>query len=42
MQTSILSVVGKTLKFLFSTALSNGTVKLYYQVDELKTQQFTV
>ena len=35
----ILSIVGKTLKFLFGTALSDDIVKLDQKVDELKTQQ---
>jgi uncharacterized coiled-coil DUF342 family protein len=35
----ILSVVSKTLKFLFGTALSNDILKLDQKVEELKTQQ---
>jgi hypothetical protein len=35
----ILSTGGKTLKFLFSTALSNDIVKLDQKVEGLKTQQ---
>ena len=35
----ILSIVGKTLKFLFGTALSDDIVRLDQKVDELKTQQ---
>ena len=31
--------MGKTLKFLFGTALSHDVVKLDEKVDELKTQQ---
>ena len=35
----ILSIVGKTFKFLFGTVLSDDIVRLDQKVDELKTQQ---